>query len=500
MLMKVTLISPYPDITCFGLRTMSAYLKDNGHQTQLIFLPDPQGDDLVMGKRHYDERVLAETAGLCADSDLVGLTLMTNHFEAAVEISAYLKSKSDTPVVWGGVHPTVRPEECLQHADLVCVGEGEDVILDLANRMERGEDLSDLANVWLRKDGRVIQNAVRPLEMNLDVYPVPDYSGEDHHVMYKGSVKPLDYDLTRTLLARGTVADHLHHVGYQTMTGRGCPHQCTYCINDAIKCMYGKRGYLRWRSNDHVMSELTWVKEHMPYVGYVWISDDAFIARSQDSIEEFCDRYKDKINLPFSCLVSPLTVTEKKMERLVDAGLIYIQMGVESGSPHMQEVYNRPHMNNEKTLKAMHVINKHKDRMQPPGYDFLLDAPYETDDDRVESLRLIAQIPKPFRLQPFALVLYPGTELHDRAKADGLIDDERRDVYNKSWTMKKLSYLNLLFVLSRGGRLPPAVLRFLISRPALAVMNNRITKYLSGYAYLILWTAYRFCKRAMGKK
>ena len=116
MLMKVSLISPYPDITCFGLRTMSAHLKDHGHQTQLIFLPDPQGDDLVMGKRHFNESVLAQTAALCADSDLIGLTLMTNHFEAAVEISAYLKSKSDRPIVWGGVHPTVRPEECLQHA------------------------------------------------------------------------------------------------------------------------------------------------------------------------------------------------------------------------------------------------------------------------------------------------------------------------------------------------------------------------------------------------
>ena len=71
----------------------------------------------------------------------------------------------------------------------------------------------------------------------------------------------------------------------------------------------------------------------MPYVGYIWISDDAFLARNLSDINEFCIQYKEKINLPFSCLASPLTVTHEKMDALVDAGLIYIQMGIGLGLP-----------------------------------------------------------------------------------------------------------------------------------------------------------------------
>jgi hypothetical protein len=91
--MKVTLISPYPDITSFGLRTISAYLKENGHTTQIIFLPDPYGDDLVYGKDRYDDRVLDEAVSLCEKSDLIGISLMTNFFDGAVQITRKIKDR-----------------------------------------------------------------------------------------------------------------------------------------------------------------------------------------------------------------------------------------------------------------------------------------------------------------------------------------------------------------------------------------------------------------------
>lgn len=58
--MKITLISPYPDITAFGIRTISAYLKQHGHKTQLIFIPDPYGDNLVFGVKRYDDKALED--------------------------------------------------------------------------------------------------------------------------------------------------------------------------------------------------------------------------------------------------------------------------------------------------------------------------------------------------------------------------------------------------------------------------------------------------------
>jgi radical SAM superfamily enzyme YgiQ (UPF0313 family) len=331
-----------------------------------------------------------------------------------------------------------------------------------------------------------VRNPVRPLARDLDVYPAPDYSMEDHHVLADGHLVPLDGALTRRFLESGTVSRHLGKIGYQTMTGRGCPHKCTYCINDAIKNIYGGQSYLRWRSTEHVMGELLWVREHLPYVGFIWISDDAFFARSAASIEEFCRVYKERIGLPFTCLASPMTVTEEKMRLLVDAGLVYVQMGIQTGSANIQRLFNRANMSNERVMKAIRIINAYKDRMYPPSYDFILDVPYETDQDVIESLRLIAEIPKPFQLQPFALVLYPGTKLHDMAAADGLLANERTQVYAKSYTMREANYLNLLMTLAKRGRFPGPLLTLLVTPPLVTILNSRALRPFFRFLYIAL--------------
>lgn len=498
--MKITLISPYPDVTAFGIRTISAYLKANGHRTQLIFIPDPYGDNLVHGVKRYEDAVLDSLVPLCRASDIIGITLMTNFYEGAVQITERLKSGGiKAPVVWGGVHPTIRPEESLDHADIVCVGDGEEAMLELARRMEEKKPYHDVKNLWMKSGARVLRNPTRSLPHDLDIYPRPDYSCEDHHIMHEGGLAPLTQALLKIRMEAGTVSGYLNKTGYQTMTGRGCPHKCTYCINDTLKGLYNNENYLRWRSTAHVMDELLWVRQNLPYVGFIWISDDAFFARNKKSLEEFCAAYKEKIGLPFSCLASPMTVTEEKMDMLVDAGLIYLQMGVESGSRRIQELFNRKQMDNERLMKAFRIINRYKDRMVPPSYDFILDVPYETDEDRIESLKLIAEIPKPFHLQPFSLVLYPGTRLYEQAKKDGLVGDEKKEIYEKSYTMRSRNYLNLLITLSRNGRFPSPLLRFLVSSPAVDILNSAPLRPFFRSLYAGLQTSFRLAKRLSGR-
>ncbi|MFP5259368.1 MAG: B12-binding domain-containing radical SAM protein, partial [Acidobacteriota bacterium] len=410
---------------------------------------------------------------------LVGVSLMTNYVDNAVQITKAVQARSAAPVLWGGVHPTIRPEECLQWADLVCVGDGEEAVLDVARALETGGEVAAIPNIWSRRpDGSLAQNPVRPLAQDLDALPAPDWSHDDHHIWNPdhpdAGVVPLTPAAAEAFLARGTVSRLLGKVGYQTMTGRGCPHRCAYCVNDAIKALYGAKGYLRWRGTDHVMAEIEAARRILPGIGYVWISDDAFFARPLADIQEFCRQWKARVGLPFSCLGSPATITREKMEALLDAGLFYLQMGVQTGSARIQELFNRKAMGNEVMLAAMRIVNAYKDRMFPPSYDFILDTPYETMADRLESVRFIAQIPKPFRLQPFSLVLYPGTKLHAMAAADGFLTDERRQVYTKSYTMRRPDYINLLILLAKGGRMPSRLLAFLagdavaglLSRPA----------------------------------
>lgn len=492
--MKITLISPYPDITSFGVRTISAFLKENGHDVQLIFLPDPHGDELEGITERYEVSVLADVVSLCQHSELVGISLMTNFFDGAVQITAVLKKRLKTPILWGGIHPTVRPDECLDHADIVCIGEAEDSLLILLNRMAAAEEYWHTENFWFKRPDGIVRNALKPLPSSLDVYPPPDYSCIDHHVMYNGKIVPLTHDVIKELLSRGTVSEYLGRTGYQTMTSRGCPYNCSYCINHTIMQMYGGKGKLRWRSVDHVMAELVWVKENMPFVDYIWISDDEFMARKTSDIEYFCQEYKKKIDLPFSCLVSALSITEKKLAMLVEAGLIYVQMGVESGSARMQKQFMRGHINNEKMMKAITLLNTFKDRMFPPSYDFLLDVPGETDEDRIDSLRFIADIPKPYRLQPFTLILYPGTHLYNLAMEQGIIKDERKEIYNKTYAMYSRNYLNMLFSLAKNGKFPSLLLKIAITPPAVMIFNSRILQPIIAACYGVLRASYRAMK------
>lgn len=471
--MKISLISPYPDITAFGVRTLAAHVKAHGHQAQIIFLPDPFGDHIEEGVDRYPEDILRQTALLCESSDIIGVSLMTNHFDGAVQITRGLRERIRTPILWGGVHPTIRPEECIEHADIVCVGEGEETLLALLNAMQSGKDVHETPGCWVRHDGAVVKNPLACLPADLDCYPPPDYSMSDHHVLVGSRVVPLDHALLEKFLRGGTVAKHLGRVGYQTMTSRDCPYSCAYCINDTIRRMYGGQMKLRWRSVDHVIGELSRVCGEMPYVNYIWISDDEFMARKKDDLGEFCRRYKAEIGLPFSCLVSPVSVTEEKMGMLVDAGLCYVQMGVESGSPRMQELYHRKNMGNDRLMKAVAVINKFKEQMAPPAYDFLLDVPFETDGDRIDSIRLISRFPKPYRLQPFSLILYPGTLLYTMAKEQGLIKDERREIYNKTYVMHEPTYLNLIIAMAKSGKIPGSLLRLLVLPALVRLMQSK---------------------------
>lgn len=471
--MKVTLISPYPDITAFGLRNISSFLRHHQVKTRMVFLPDPFGDDLIADIRRYPDDVLDDLSRLCSDSDLIGIGLMTNYFDNARQITGHLKKTITAPILWGGVHATIRPEECIRFADMVCVGDGEEAFLELVQRIEQCQATNDIPNIWVRNNGNMVQNAPRPLTQDIDAFPYPDYSCQDHYVLYNGQIRPLSIELLGTILSQGTVSQHLGRIGYQTMTGRGCPHKCSYCINDAVKNLYGPKGYLRWRSVEHVISELRWVKHHLPFINFIWISDDAFFSRPLKDIQSFCNDYQKEIGFPFSCLASPLTMSQEKMECLVNAGLIYIQMGIQSGSARIQELFNRKAMNNTVMLSAAHIIHQYREKIHPPSYDFILDVPYETVMDKIESLRLIAQLPKPFRLQPFSLVLYPGTHLYKMAKADGLIRNEATDIYTKSYTMRSPTYTNFLILLSKNGKFPSWLLRCLSAYAIVSVMESR---------------------------
>jgi radical SAM superfamily enzyme YgiQ (UPF0313 family) len=477
--MKLTLITPTPpDTSAFGVRSISAFLRSKGRQVRLIFLPGSIGLLREEGEfiYSYPKNILTQIVDLCRDSDLIGVSFMTNYFDRAIQITKEIKQNLDAPVIWGGMHPSTKPEEALQFADMVCIGEGEDSLLDLLDRMEQGMDYRGVEGIWFRSNGDVIKNPLRPLISDLDALPHFDFSNVDHYILNKDAnrIDPVDdFLFENTMPFLPDRNGRLKRV-YRTMTDRGCPHRCSYCNVSTLKEMYrnDKSSYLRARSATNVVEELVRIRRRFPFIEAIQFFDDTFFARSSDHLAQFAELYKERVGLPFYCQASPNTLTEKKLQLLLDAGLIYVEMGIQTGSAAIRELYRRTE-SNEKILAAAKLLNAYSHRLIPPDYHVIIDNPWETMEDSLATVKLLYEIPKPYGLCISSLVFFPGTALYVKAHEDGIIRDELVDIYRRPFYVPpKSTYVNFLIYLCTFQHFPKPLLA--------ALMNEALVKRLSG--------------------
>ena len=110
---------------------------------------------------------------------LVGIGVQSSHFKVAQRITKAIKENLNVPVVWGGAHPSIDPAGCIEHTDMVCVGEGFDALLELSRKILDGTSYHDVKNVWFNTGNGIIKNEMRPLLADLDVLPVASYDGEN---------------------------------------------------------------------------------------------------------------------------------------------------------------------------------------------------------------------------------------------------------------------------------------------------------------------------------
>ena len=435
--MKITLIAPTPlDISAFGVRALSAYLKAHGHQVRLILLPE--GVERLKYRQdyvyHYQETVLQELAELCRDAELIGLSVMTHYFDRSRQITEYLKKTMNVPVIWGGIHPTVRPEESLDYADMALVGEGEEALLELVDKDGgRPGHLRGSKYLVQERGPEIIRNPLRPLLQNLDQLPFYDFGLDDQFIYCNRAkrIKPVSKELLMQNFPRepaleGTFSDSYRRtISYKTMCSRGCPHHCTFCAERTLALMYKGERYLRFRSAEHVIAELKWVRRELPFIESIFLFDDTFTARPLKDIRHFSQLYKKEIDLPIHIQASPTTTTPEKMEALIDAGLAFVEMGIQSVSQTGMTIYKRE-ITPEKILQATHTLHRYAGKIYPPCYHVILDNPWETTSEVLQTLDLVLSLPRPFWLKRASLVLFPGTELHDRAVQEGLIRDAQR--------------------------------------------------------------------------
>ena len=424
--MKTVLVSTYTHPIALGLRYVSSYLKSAGHDVEMIFMSSKRDT----AEADFSPGAVEAFVERCRQAELIGMSLMTNTFYRACFLTETLrKARVKAPIIWGGTHATMAPGESLEVADMICVGEGEEPMLQLVERLEAGQDPTDVGSIGFRAAGpfgnaREVRNPVQPLTRPLDDYPFPDYELDTHRVIEGGQLVP-----ARPGNLRGT----LHRLRVETT--RGCPYHCTFCNNTAWANMYrGKGSWVRQRSIDNVLAEIDKARSCFPTIEAVNIVDDLFFVRSEAEIDEFADKYRSRVNLPLELDAFPNTVTERKIAALARLPIALISMGIQSGSPDtLHNIYKR-RTPLKKIVEAIDLFSRYRIRAE---YHYIIGNPYEPDANLIETLRFAATHHKGRAiLKIFPLALYPGTPLYDRARSDGLIGPRHEGAYRYMYSGK----------------------------------------------------------------
>jgi len=435
---KIVLISTLVNSADLGLRTLSSVLKKAGYNVKIVFLITP----MFSSKKFYSKKELKQLELICKNCDLIGVSAFSSTSSRAIQVIKKLKSLNK-PIVWGGIHATLSPEDCIKYSDIVCVGEGEGAILDLAEAIQENKSIENIKNLWIRKNNKIIKNPVRNLIHNLDSLPFPDFEIKTHFILKKGKIRRFnEKDFNGEIII---------------MSGRGCPYSCDYCSNNALNSLYkGKRkSILRFNSVDYFIKELFHLKNKFLNTDFIEIIDDSFSLRPIKEIREFSKKYKQKIGLKFKALVDPRTATDEKIKLLADAGCYMLAVGIQATERVNKEIYHR-NMTNKDILRCAKIFNKYKDKISV-NYDVITCNPYEKPEDLINLIKLIQKIPKPYRLDVSCLIYFPKTKLTLRALKDGLITEKDLSSnlkYNDRGyhllKIKKNLYLNLIVTLMRG--------------------------------------------------
>jgi len=414
---NIILITFY-DLDSFAVHTLHAVLKRAGFNVYSIFFKSLNINSTVNPPTDSEISCLIQLIKKLGPF-IVGISFRSTFFELACRITEEIKKNLDTLIVWGGIHPTIRPEQCVELTDVVCVGEGEGAIVDLAERLFAGEKIDGIRNLWIKKEDETIKNDPRPLIQDIDSLPFPDFSNENKYF--------INGPKTTSLLSLA------QRTGYSIMTSRGCPFHCTYCYNSIAQKIYKNKGsYVRRRSVHDVIEEIVQAKRNLKNLSYISFLDDLFTFNI-DWIKEFHDRYKKDVNLPFYCHIHPRFADEEMISLLKDAGCAGITMGIQTGSEESRHKYFERYENNNEIINSARILHKHKIECT---YDLIMDNPLETDIDKGETFNLLLELPKPFELCIHSLTYFPETKLTKLLLEKGIIaeedvEDKKRKAYDK---------------------------------------------------------------------
>jgi anaerobic magnesium-protoporphyrin IX monomethyl ester cyclase len=400
----------------FGLSYISSLLRRHGHDTRLLLLVRRLGNKNwpVIDKYLKNYR-----------PDMICFSAVATEFPFIAAAARYIKSKyREIYLLVGGTHISLNPEEALlEPFDALCLGEGEYPALRVAGQLEQGREPSGIPNLWIKHGSEVEKNGLGDFLADLDALPFAD-----REIYWEW----LGEDVIRQPEAE-----------YKLLLGRGCPFNCTYCCNHALrKIAPGK--YVRLRSPENILQEIKEIYGKYPNVSNVYLEVET-IGANQPWALELCSRlegFNATLPRPISYGVNLRITPEADYDNLFTAfqksNFRSVSIGLESGSERVRrEILNRKY-GNEDVIQAVRLARAKGLKVK---FYNLIGLPGETVADFLETVR-INRLCSPDSLYTSIFYPYPGTELH-RVCLERGYQSKKLDINREEREIAKLNFPDL---------------------------------------------------------
>ncbi|MBL7196575.1 MAG: cobalamin-dependent protein [Candidatus Omnitrophica bacterium] len=367
-----------------GLSYIGTVLKQKGYEVKIV--------DSIAPFKKYSKNDIKELIKIYKP-DIVGFSLFINFITEVYDFVMELKGTFNNIIfIAGGPHASALPEEVIQHGfDFVVIGEGEEIVVELANSIEKQnrpyEKIKGLA-FKNRKDNKIIITEPNPYIKDLDCLPFPERESFPIE-NYTGSLDS-DSDPYFWILS----------------SSRGCPFNCSYCMNADV---FG-RNY-RFRSAENIFQEIQYLYTSFN-VRYIYFIDDEFMINKERIYRMIDLLAENKLNIGWTALARITNINTEFINRMFKAGLKEIVYGVESGDPTTLKKINKG-MSLEQIRNG--IEDTLKSQIPTFGINNMIGFPWEKRENIINTYRLNKSIGNSVQVSHsfWVPIPYPRTALYN---------------------------------------------------------------------------------------
>ncbi|PJE57855.1 MAG: hypothetical protein COU81_03850 [Candidatus Portnoybacteria bacterium CG10_big_fil_rev_8_21_14_0_10_36_7] len=361
-----------------GILSVGSALKRAGFAVELFAFTEKEID-------HFSKEIVAR------NPEWIGISVMTgSQTRHSAIFSKVFRKLSNAPIVWGGIHPSLMPWQCIneEYIDYLMIGEGEETVLEFARKIQDKQSIDGIKGLAYKKNGQVVIGERRPLIQNLDQWRI-DFSL---------------LDLNKFVYKQG---------GYERVlaykSSRGCPFRCSFCYN----LNFNESKWRAW-SVKSVAEDMAFIKERYRIDAVKFYDDNFFVdkKRAFDVLEA--------INLPAHVEVRIDSIDDGLAQKLKHYKCFDMLIGVESGSNRLLKLISK-NFTIERTMKSVASLAKYN---LPAVYSTIVGLPTETKEELDETIELMYRIYKAHPRGYFTLgayLPYPGSAMYQTAIKEGFL-------------------------------------------------------------------------------